>query len=184
MSYYSIKELTNIGLKTYGTNVSISRFARLYNPGNITIGNNIRIDDFCILSAGKNLFVLEDWIHIAAGVYIWGNEGFHVKSFSNISAGTKIYTQSDSYCGHHMIGPLIPSELRKVYGSPLVLEKHVIIGAGSIILPGVKLGEGVAIGSNSLVIKDCDAWGIYAGSPAKRIKERSKKVLELEQQLS
>jgi galactoside O-acetyltransferase len=101
-----------------------------------------------------------------------------------MSTATKIYTHSDSYCGNYMTGALIPSELKKVYGFPLVLEKHVIIGAGSIILPGVKLGEGVAIGSNSLVIKDCDAWGIYAGSPAKRIKERSKKVLELEQQLS
>ena len=184
MSYLSLKELAKLGLKKCGTNVNISRYTRIYNPGNIVIGNNIRIDDFCLISSGKNPFILDDYIHIAAGVYIWGNEGFHAKSFSNISAGTKIYTQSDSYCGNYLIGPTVPLDTRKVYGGSLVLEKYVIIGAGAIILPGVKLGEGVAIGSNSLVTKDCNPWGIYAGSPAKFIKERSNKLLELEKQLA
>ena len=83
-----------------------------------------------------------------------------------------------------MIGPTIPIQFRNVYGSPLVIEKHVIIGTGVTILPGSIIGEGVAIGANSLITKECKAWGIYVGSPAKYIKERSKKVLELEKELS
>jgi galactoside O-acetyltransferase len=180
MSFYTTSELTALGFKLLGQNVKLSRHARIYNPGNIIIGNNVRIDDFCLLSAGKQPFTLENNIHIAAGVYIWGGEGFHMKCFTNISAGSKIYTQSDSYCGNYLIGPSVPTNLRKVYGAPLIIEKHVIIGAGATILPGVKLQEGVAIGSNSLVIKDCKPWSIYGGVPAKFLKERSRKALELE----
>ena len=183
MSFYTIAELETLGLKKYGENVCISRYARIYNPGNMSIGNNVRIDDFCILSAGNNPFILEDYIHISAGVYIYGQNGFHMKSLTNISAGSKIYTQSDSFCGNYLIGPSIPNRLRNVYGTPLVIEKYTIIGAGSIVLPGAIIGEGVAIGANSLITKDCKPWSIYGGSPAKFIKERSKKLLELEQLL-
>jgi acetyltransferase-like isoleucine patch superfamily enzyme len=183
MSFYSAIELASLGLKKYGKNVLISRHTRLNNPGNISIGNNIRIDDFCILSSGSEPFILENFIHIAAGVYIWGNLGFHIGSFSNISSGCKIYTQSDSYCGNYLIGPTIPGKFRNVYGSKLLIDKHAIIGAGSIILPGATINEGVAIGANSLVTKECKPWGIYVGTPAKFIKERSKKILELEKEL-
>ena len=183
MSFYTEAELAVLGLKKYGENVLISRYARIYNPGNMIIGNNVRIDDFCILSAGNNPFILEDYIHISAGVYIYGQNGFHMKSLTNISAGSKIYTQSDSFCGNYLIGPSIPNRLRNVYGSSLVIEKYTIIGAGSIVLPGAIIGEGVAIGANSLIIKDCKPWSIYAGSPAKFIKERSKNLLELEKEL-
>jgi galactoside O-acetyltransferase len=81
-----------------------------------------------------------------------------------------------------MIGPTVPIKYRRVYGAPLVLEKHSVIGAGSIILPGSIIQEGVAIGANSLVKGECRAWSIYAGSPVKFIKERSKRVLEYEEE--
>lgn len=184
MSFYTIEELALLGLKSYGKNVSISRSALIYNPQNIRIGNNVRIDAFSILSSSNNPFILDNYIHIATGVCIWGGNGFHMKSLSNISAGSKIYTQSDSYCGNFLMGPVVPDRLRNVYGSPLVIEKYAIIGAGTIILPGAIIGEGVAIGANSLVMKECKPWGIYAGSPAKFIKDRSKKLLELEKELS
>lgn len=184
MSYLTYKELISLGFKAVGHNVLISRYAQIYNHKNISLGDNIRIDDYCILSSGNNPFILEDYIHIAGGVYIYGHAGFHMKKFSNISSGTKIYTQSDSYCGNYMMGPTIPIQYRNVYGSPLVIEKHSIIGTGVTILPGSIIGEGVAIGANSLITKECKPWGIYVGSPAKYIKERSKKVLELEKELS
>ena len=183
MSFLNETELASLGLKNYGSNVLISRLAQLYNPGNISIGNNVRIDAFSVLSSGTEPFILEDYIHISSGVSIYGQNGFHMKSLTNISTGTKIYTQSDSYCGNYLIGPSIPLKLRNVYGSPLVIEKHVVIGAGCIVLPGVILSEGVAIGANSLVLKDCKPWSIYAGSPVKFIKERSNMVLELEKEL-
>lgn len=178
MSFLNSEELNKVGLKSFGNNVMISRNARLNNPGNITIGNNVRIDDFCILSAGNNPFVLEDYIHISAGVIIYGQYGFHMKSFTNISVGSKIFTQSDSFSGDVMVGPMVPIQYRGVYGFPLVIEKHTVIGTGTTILPGCTIGEGVAVGANSLLKGEYKPWSIYAGSPARFLKERSKKLLE------
>jgi galactoside O-acetyltransferase len=75
---------------------------------------------------------------------------------------------------------MVPLEHRNVYGSALIIEKHVIIGTGCIILPEAVIEEGVVIGANSLVKMYCKAWGIYAGSPVKFIKIRSKEIVEKE----
>jgi acetyltransferase-like isoleucine patch superfamily enzyme len=180
MSFLKEDELQKLGLKHYGTNVLISRNALFYNPANIAIGNNVRIDAFCILSSGNEPFVLEDNIHISAGTMIYGQYGFHMEAFTNISVGCKVFTQSDSFCGNYMVGSTIPSKYKNVYGFPLRIHKHAVIGSGSILLPGTIINEGVAIGANSLVKGECKPWSIYAGSPVRFIKERSKKLLDLE----
>jgi dTDP-4-amino-4,6-dideoxy-D-glucose acyltransferase len=56
-----------------------------------------------------------------------------------------------------------------------------VVGAGSIVLPGVTLQEGSAVGALSLVKSDCEAFGLYAGVPARRLGERKRDLLELEQ---
>jgi galactoside O-acetyltransferase len=179
MSFYSTEELQNIGFKLFGMNLLISRFSRIYNPKNIVLGNNIRIDDFCILSAGNEAFILEDNIHISAGVYLYGTGGIIIKSYSNISSGTKVFSVSDTFDGTCLVGPMVDEHLRKIVKSPIIIEKYVVIGANCVVLPGVRLEEGVAIGANSLVNKSCKEWGIYGGSPIKLLKERSKDLLSL-----
>ena len=59
----------------------------------------------------------------------------------------------------------------------------MIIGSGSTILPRVILAEGAAVGSMSLVNKSLEEWGIYAGIPCKRVKDRKREVLEKEKLL-
>lgn len=172
-SFYNIDELKNIGLKSFGENVKVSRFCRIYNPEVIEIGNNVRIDDFCILSANpETFFIVEDFIHISAGVYIYGSAGFHIKSYSNLSAGVKVFTVNDDYIGPYLIGPTVSNIQRNVQSSPIIIEKYVVVGCNSVILPGAILNEGVAIGANSLVKTTCSAWDVHAGSPVKYIKPR------------
>ena len=81
-----------------------------------------------------------------------------------------------------MTNPTVPSEFTGVTRADVLLDKHVIVGSGSVILPGVTLEEGVAIGALSLVHKNCGAFGIYVGNPARRIKERKRDLLGLEKQ--
>ena len=66
----------------------------------------------------------------------------------------------------------------------ITIGKHVIVGASSLILPGVKIGEGTAIYAMSMVTKTTEEWSIYFGIPAKRIKSRSKEMLTYEEQLN
>jgi len=79
-----------------------------------------------------------------------------------------------------MTNPTVPTLYTNVLHADVKISKHVLIGSGSIILPGVTLYEGVAIGALSLVSNDCESFYIYSGNPLKKILKRSNNVLELE----
>jgi acetyltransferase-like isoleucine patch superfamily enzyme len=53
------------------------------------------------------------------------------------------------------------------------IEDDVWIGSGVALLPGVVVGKGAVIGANSVVTKDVPPYEIWAGSPARRIRERA-----------
>ena len=152
-SFYNEEELKEIGLKVYGKNVLISRNATIYGADKISIGDNVRIDDFCILSGNISL---GSYIHIAAYCGLFGGEA--------------------------LTNPMLPDKFRNVTEGTVTIKKHSIVGTGSSILPNVTIGEGCSVGSMSLVSKSIDDWGIYAGIPCKRIKERKKDLLALEKE--
>ena len=178
-SFYSEEELGEIGFKSYGNNVLISRFARFYHPERINIGNNVRIDDFCIISAGSCINI-GSYIHIACYTSIIGEGKILIEDYCSISGRVSIYSSTDDYLGMAMTNPMVPSEFTKVTSLPVVLHKNVIIGCGSVILPGVELFEGASIGALSLINKDCLSDTIYSGNPAKPVAKRLKQYLKLE----
>ena len=79
-----------------------------------------------------------------------------------------------------MTNPTVPEQFTHVDHRGAELSRHVIIGSGSVILPGVKIGEGTAVGALSLVNKELEPFGIYAGVPLKRLKSRNRQFLDLE----
>lgn len=180
MAYLSRKELEELGLKSLGKNVKISDKASIYDCGNIDVGDNSRIDDFCVVSGKVSI---GRFCHIAPMCLVAGGErGVVLSDFCGLAYGAKVFSQSDDYSGEALTNPNIPKKYKKEYFSQVVLEKHVIVGAGATILPGVTVGEGSSVGAMTLVNKSLDAWGIYFGCPAKRIKNRKKDLLELERQ--
>lgn len=180
-SFLSRDELNQTGFKSLGSNVLISRNASIYGAKYITIGDNVRIDDFCILSGN---IVIGNYVHIAACCCLFGGKsGIEMKDFTGISSRSAVYADSDDYSGIALTNPTIPDKFRCVTGGKVTFEKHVLVGTGSTILPNVNLGEGVSVGSMSLVNKSLEPWGIYVGIPCHFIKDRSKKVLELETQM-
>ncbi len=181
-SYYSESELQLIGFKTIGKNVLISRKASIYGANSMCIGNNVRVDDFCILS-GK--ITLMNYIHIApfCGLY-GGKAGIIMKDFTGISSRGAIYAATDDYSGLAITNPTVPDEFRNVISGEVVLEKHVILGTGVTVLPNIIIGEGSAVGSMSLVNKSLEEWGVYVGVPCKKIRERNKDLLCLEEKIN
>ncbi|VGO18269.1 acyltransferase [Pontiella sulfatireligans] len=179
-SFYSTNELRGLGLKAFGDNVCISRNVSIYNAEAISIGNHVRVDDFCVLSGGKGI-TIGSYIQISPFSIIYGSSGVVLEDYSGLSPHCTIFSESDDFSGNSMIHPFFPAEFKPGYiKGQVTLRKYVQVGVGSAVLPGIELGEGVAIGAHSLVTKACDPWGIYAGIPAKRIKERSRKLIELE----
>ena len=184
-SFYSLEELKKLGFKSIGAgcndndlDVLLSKKASIYGIENISIGNHIRIDDFCILSGNVTI---GNYVHIAAYCALFGGKsGIEIKDFSGVSSRTAIYAESDDYSGKALSNPTVPYEYRDVQGGKVVLEKHSIIGTGSTILPGVCVGEGTAVGSMSLVNKSLESWTIYIGIPCHKIKDRDKNLINLE----
>lgn len=180
-SFYTDEELKEIGFKSYGKNVLISRKTSIYGASNISIGNNVRIDDFCILSGN---ITLGNYIHIASACLLFGGSesGIVFEDYTGLSSRSVIYSETDDYSGVAFTNPMLPNKFRKTIKGQVLLKKHAIIGTGTTILPGVIIGEGVGVGAMSLVAKSLDDWKIYAGVPCKEIKERSKQLLDLEKE--
>ncbi len=177
MAYYSEEELLSIGFKRLGKNVKISDRASIYNADQIEIGDNSRIDDFCVIS-GK--VFIGSYCHITPTCLVaGGTPGITFSDFCTLAYGVKIFAQSDDYSGETLTNSLIPATYKNEIFKPVSLGAHVIVGAGSIIFPGVDVAQGCSIGAMTLVNKSTQPWGIYVGNPARRIRERKKDLLQL-----
>lgn len=83
-SFYSRSELEHIGFATIGKNVLLSRKASIYSPAMISIGDNVRIDDFCILSG---CIGIGSQVHISAYVALYGGMGITIEDYSGVRQG-------------------------------------------------------------------------------------------------
>lgn len=169
-----------MGFAFLGENVTISTLASFYGCARISIGNNVRIDDFVVFSAGAGGVVVGNNVHVAVYSSLIGAGKITLSDFSNISSRVSIYSSSDDYSGSTMTNPTIPDQFKAVMHDDVLIGRHVIIGCGTVVLPGARLNDGVAIGALSMVQGECSSFGIYAGIPAKRIKERKHDLLEIE----
>ncbi|WP_371060669.1 hypothetical protein [Rhodosalinus sp. 5P4] len=178
MGYLTQDALKAMGFAHLGKNVKISDKASIYEPEKMEIGDNSRIDDFCVVSGkvemGRNT-------HLSPFCLVNGGKvGIFIGDFTGLSFGTKVFAHTDDCSGEAMIGPTVPREFTNVRAQAVHLGRHVVTGAGTIIAAGVTLGDGVATGAATLVLKSLDGWGIYAGMPARRLRDRSRHLLQIE----
>ena len=176
MGFLSRSELNKIGFKTIGENVSVSDKASIYNPELISIGSNVRIDDFCILSGNISL---HDYIHISAYSALYGKFEIEMRSFTGLSPRTTIFSGSDDFTGEYMISPMVPEKLSNVTGGKVLLSEYTQIGSGSILMPNITLGEGTVLAAMSFLKINTEPWCVYAGCPAKYLKSRKQDIRKL-----
>jgi len=180
MSFLKQWELEKLGFKFLGRNVLISDKCSIYNHKNISIGDNTRIDDFSILSAGDGGIVLGKYVHIACYSSLIGRAKITMRDYSGVSSRVSVYSSSDNYDGEWMTNPCLPNNVTNTIHKEVVIGKHVVIGSNSVILPGVDLFDGCSIGAMSLVNKSVDGPYVMAGIPIKKIKERKNNIFILE----
>jgi len=181
--FFVSEELAEMGFKLVGKNIRIAKTCTIIGLENIAIGSNVQIDENVFIAANKGYLDIGDYVHIGGACHLNGNGGITLADFCGLSQGAKLYSMSDDYTGYSLTNSTVPDIYKKITISPVNLERHVLIGSGSVVLPGVTIGTGSAVGALSLVTMSLDEWGVYSGSPAKRIKARSKKMLELEGKL-
>ncbi|MEM0937208.1 MAG: acyltransferase [Pseudomonadota bacterium] len=179
MGYLSREALDAMGFASLGANVRISDKAAIYDAPLIRLGDNCRVDDFSTLSGrvtmGRNVMI-SALCHVAGGM-----PGVDLADFATLAYGVKFMSQSDDYTGATMTGPTVPAAYKREIKARSALGRHVIVGTNSVILPGVEVAEGCAIGAMSLVTRSTEPWGIYAGCPARRLRDRRQDLLALEQ---
>lgn len=186
MTYLSTDQVTEFGFKHVGNNVLISDKASVYNANKISIGDNCRIDDFCLLSGSLDI---GSFTHLAPYCMLAGGEsGIVVGHYVTFAYGAKVFSETDDYSGKGLVGSLVPRELKiKLEKEQVYISSYCIIGTNSTIMPPSSLAEGVAVGAHSLVKTRLDAWGLYCGVPAVFLRSRSRAVktsfLEIESTL-
>jgi acetyltransferase-like isoleucine patch superfamily enzyme len=178
LAFLTESSLKAMGFKHLGIGVKVSDKTSIYSPELIEIGDYTRIDDFCVISGkvtlGRN-------VHIAVFCNVGGGEmGVKIDDFGGLAYGCHVFTQSDDYSGGTLTNPTVPDKYKNEKKAPVHIGRHSIVGSCSIILPGVTLAEGTSIGAMSLVTKSTEAWSVYFGIPAKRLKSRKRELLELE----
>lgn len=178
-SFLESEELVKLGFKSFGENVKISRKVSIYSPHLISLGNNVRIDDFCILSGE---IIIGSYVHVSAYTALYGRFGIELEDFVTISGRVLVYSQNDDYSGNFMTNPMLPSQLTNVTGGKVLFKKHSIIASGSIVLPNLTIGIGACLGAMSLLKSDMPDWTVFAGIPAKEITKRNRGILELEKE--
>jgi galactoside O-acetyltransferase len=152
-------------------NVKTFEYTKIIGIENIEFGKNIIIDDFAFIYA-KSKIKLGNYVHIGIYASITGGDELIVGDFSAISQGVRILTATDDFKDGGFGNSTIDNQFRNVKSLPISIGRFSIIGANSVILPGVTIGEGAMVGANSTVTKDLEPWGIYVGN--KRISERNK----------
>ncbi|WP_286030659.1 acyltransferase [Helicobacter pullorum] len=163
MAYLTQNELESLGFKSLGKNVKISTKASLYNPELMVLGNNCRIDDFCVVSGnvrmGDNV-TMAPFCLVAGGSKLEDleNGGIIIENNVVFAYGVKVFSRSDDY---------LQIVNKETFIKSVKISRDCIIGTNSVIFPGSYLGEFCSIGAMSFVKGECKKYGVYVGIPAK-----------------
>ena len=173
---YNIEDIHLMGenvkdkLRSCGEGVKIYPMAKIAFPHMVDLGNHCRIGDFVFIFAGEGVKICE-YTDVQPHTVFWGGGLTIIGDRVSTGPGTVFLSATYSHAaGLRMVDGLGEGSAKAI-GGKLVIENDVYIGARSVIMP-VTIGEGAVIGAGSFVNKDCEPWGIYVGSPARKIGER------------
>ncbi|MBN2013933.1 MAG: acyltransferase [Candidatus Altiarchaeota archaeon] len=141
--------VAKIFLKDVGSGVYIRKNA-VFDFKYIKIGDGVLLGEDCILAA-----------RVGGEIVIGDN--------SLIGGRVKFYT-----INHKFDDPCKLIKNQGVVYGPILIGSDVWIGADSIILGGVRIGDGAVVGAGSVVTKDVPPYTVVAGNPAKKIKSRDR----------
>jgi dTDP-4-amino-4,6-dideoxy-D-glucose acyltransferase len=142
-----------------------------------TSGHAVKIDDRAYICRSTEL-TIGHHVHIATDVTILGAGKVELRDYCGLSPGVLILSSSDDFSGDYLTGPTVDSDCVNVDLRPIIVGRHVVVGARSVILPGVTIGDYSAIGAMSLVRHDVPSGEIWGGNPLRFIKKRNRERLK------
>jgi dTDP-4-amino-4,6-dideoxy-D-glucose acyltransferase len=158
-------------LKRCGKEVRLMPLAKIANPGVVEIDDHSRVRDFVFVWGGQGVKIGK-YCDIQPHVVVWGGGTLEIGDRVSVGPGSVLLTAVYSHAaGLKMVDGLGEGTTKALYGK-LTIGSDVYIGANCTIMPEIVVGDGAILGAGSFVNKNCEPWGIYVGSPAKKIAER------------
>jgi putative colanic acid biosynthesis acetyltransferase WcaF len=108
------------------------------------------------------------------GAQMGPGDGAEIYNPSLITMGSHAIVSQNAYlCGatHDYEDPAFP-----LYSMPITLGAYSWVAARACVSPGVTLGDGAILGLASVATRDLEPWSIYAGNPARKIKDRARRA--------
>lgn len=174
-------ENLRLRLKYCGTDVRLYPLCKIIRAENMEIDNNCQIFDYVFIDAGKRLRIGK-YSTLTWQVLIEGGAETYIGDRVFLGPGTKLLTSTYKINGFYTVEHLPDGCQETSYGN-ITIHDDAYLGANCTVMPGITIGEGAVVGANSLVTKDLEPWGIYVGSPCKKIAEREKPTAEMKKKL-
>lgn len=148
-----IHKLSDVKSLNIGENTCIWQYVVILEKAKI--GSNCNINCHCFI---ENDVIIGNNVTVKSGVYIW--DGIRIED--NVFIGPNVTFVNDKYpkSKHY------PEKFQNT-----VIEKGASIGAGTVVLGGVTIGENSLIGAGSVVTKNIPAKTLWYGNPAKYIRD-------------
>lgn len=167
-------------LGSCGENVYIGHNVIFTNPKNVHLGNNVRIDPFCLITTS---LISKDNVQICSHAVLGGGSKHTITigEWCFIGYGSKLFCASEDYSGD--FGPV--NEFwgnNKIFRGDITFEDFSGVASDVMVMPKVTIPEGCTIGAKSFVYtkNELVPWSIWIGNPIKFHKFRNKhNVLEL-----
>jgi len=179
---YSILQILSLIVNTIFNKIFISRKIRIIRfpysligkqlivfSAGFSAGKRLRIE--CLGDNNKKLFFGKN-IKLNDDVHIGCIEKIVIED--NVLIGSKVLIidhQHGKYTGEDQDSPYSTPDERKLFSKPILIEKNVWIGEMVSVMPGITIGSGSIIGSNSVITKDIPKNSIAVGNPCKVIKK-------------
>lgn len=165
-------------LKYCGKDVRIFQLAKIINPQFAEIDDHVMILDYVFIDALKSLKIGK-YTTITWHSVIEGQANVEIGDRCFLGPGTKILGSTYEFNGYYTTEHMCEGQdVSKIHYGDIKICDDAYLGANCVVMPGVTIGEGALVGSNAFVNKDLEPWGIYVGSPARKIGERQKPTPE------
>lgn len=137
----------------------------------ITVGKDVFIDHGAYLNPStvnqrRGFIRIGDDVEIGPYSVLWGGGGLIIGSSVHMGAHVHITTQTGRPVEHHIRAIGLPLVIDV---APVVIEDHVIIYSGAIIVPGVRVGHHAVIAAGAVVTKDVPPGSLVGGVPARAL---------------
>lgn len=152
-----------------GEKTVIGKGCAFDRPWCIEIGNR------AMLEADVYLKIFVDTASVKLGECTFVGRGVEIDVTRGVTIGPHSLIAPRCFITDHNHGihPELRIDQQPCSGEPVVIGADVWLGAGVVVLPGVRIGDGAVVGANSVVTDDVEAMTVVAGTPARFLRKRS-----------